>query len=414
LNTAHPVNAEIIAIGTEILLGELTDTNSVYLARTLRDMGIDVYFMTSVGDNEKRIESAVRIALGRARIVLTCGGLGPTVDDMTRSAVAAAADRGLVFHESLLERIAERFSSFRVQMTENNRRQAYVPDGAVIIDNPVGTAPAFAVEIDDQVIICLPGVPREMKYLMIEKVIPYLRERYGMKSEIIKARVLKVAGIGESALDELIGTELLNASNPTVGLNAHSGQIDVRVTAKAEHADAADALIAPMVEALRARIGRYVYGMDDARLEDALISALVQRGMTVCLAEVGVQTEITTRLKMAGNSRIEFSGQYNRAHDLSADLNLTAGGSLRAQAEAAAAALCTRHQGAAIVILSEPSGAADSADDSEHTAVAVSIFGGQTVSRGYGFGAESEAAHVWTVTWTMAMLWRMLTEGDRR
>jgi nicotinamide-nucleotide amidase len=414
LNTPQPVNAEIIAIGTEILLGELTDTNSVYLARALRDMGIDVYFMTSVGDNERRIESAVRIALGRARIVLTCGGLGPTVDDMTRGAVAAAADRSLVFHETLLEQIANRFSSFRVQMTENNRRQAYVPEGAVIIDNPVGTAPAFAVEVDDRVIISLPGVPREMKYLMTERVIPWLRERYGLKSEIIKARVLKVAGIGESALDEMIGTELLNSANPTIGLNAHSGQIDVRITAKADHADAADALIAPLIETLRARIGRYIYGMDDARLEDALVSALMGRAVPVCVAEVGVQTEIVTRLKPFGSARIEFSGQYNRPHDLIVDLNLPPGGSLRAQAEAAAAELCARYQGAALVIISEQSGGVDSADAAEHTAAAVGLVGRPIISRGYGFGVESEAAHVWTTTWTMAMLWRMLTDESER
>ncbi len=231
------LNAEVIAIGTEILLGDLTDTNSVFIARTLRDLGIDLFFMTSVGDNEKRIGDAIGIALSRAQIVITCGGLGPTIDDMTRQAVAAATGRGLTFHQELLDQIAERFKGFRSPMTENNRRQAYVPDNAVVIENPVGTAPCFAVEYGDQVVISLPGVPREMKYLLIEKVVPYLREHYGITGKIIKAKILKVAGIGESALDELIGKELLEAANPTVGLAAHSGQIDVRITAKAENVD---------------------------------------------------------------------------------------------------------------------------------------------------------------------------------
>ena len=188
----------------------------------------------------------------------------------------------------------------------------------------------------------------------------------------------------------------------------------MRVTAKADHADAADALIAPVIEALRARIGRYIYGMDDARLEDALVSALTARMMPVCVVEAGVQTEIITRLKPFGSARIEFSGQYNRSHDLIADLNLPAGGSLRAQAEAAAAALCERHRGAALVIISEPSGGVDSADSAEHTAVAVGMIGSTVISRGYGFGSESEAAQMWTTTWTMAMLWRMLTDQSER
>src|SRR5882724_5253624 len=162
------VNAEIIAIGTEILLGEITDTNSVFIARLLRDLGINLYFMTSVGDNEKRIADSIRIALGRAQIVITCGGLGPTIDDMTRQAVADATDRGLTFHQDLLDQIAERFKGFRSQMTENNKRQAYVPDNAIIIENPVGTAPSFVVEQGDKVVISLPGVPREMKFLMNE------------------------------------------------------------------------------------------------------------------------------------------------------------------------------------------------------------------------------------------------------
>ncbi|MFW5709169.1 MAG: competence/damage-inducible protein A, partial [Chloroflexota bacterium] len=195
------VTAEIISIGTEILLGELTDTNSVYIARVMRDLGINLYTMVSVGDNRKRIAEAVRAAMSRADLVITCGGLGPTVDDMTRQSVADATDRGLTFHQSLLDQIAERFRGFNVQMTENNRQQAYLPDNATVIENPVGTAPAFIVEHQGRIVISLPGVPREMKFLMSEHVVPFLRERYWLG--IIKARVLKSAGIGESALDDL-------------------------------------------------------------------------------------------------------------------------------------------------------------------------------------------------------------------
>jgi nicotinamide-nucleotide amidase len=165
------VNAEIIAIGTEILLGEITDTNSVYLAQQLRKLGINLYFMTSVGDNEGRIESAIRLAMSRADLIITCGGLGPTVDDMTRQSVAAATDRGLSYHEELYQQIVERFAGFRVQITENNKRQAYLPEHSIPIENPVGTAPCFIVEHEGKVIMSLPGVPREMKFLFTEKVI---------------------------------------------------------------------------------------------------------------------------------------------------------------------------------------------------------------------------------------------------
>jgi molybdenum cofactor synthesis domain-containing protein len=181
------VNAEIVAIGTEILLGEITDTNSVHIARVLRDIGINLYFMTSVGDNEQRIADAIRIAMSRADVVITCGGLGPTVDDMTRQAVALATERGLTFHQSLLDKIADRFASFKVQMTENNKRQAYLPDDAILVENPVGTAPSFVVEYQGHSVISLPGVPRDMKFLLSEKIVPYLRERFNLSNEIIKA-----------------------------------------------------------------------------------------------------------------------------------------------------------------------------------------------------------------------------------
>ena len=290
------VNAEIIAIGTEILLGEITDTNSVFIARVLRDLGINLYFMTSVGDNEGRIADSIRIALSRAQIVITCGGLGPTIDDMTRQGVATATDRGLTFHQHLYDRIAQRFAGFRGTMTENNRRQAYVPDSAIIIENPVGTAPSFIVEQGDGVVISLPGVPREMKFLMNERVVPYLREHFSLGTNIIKAKVLRTAGIGESMLDDLIGTALLGAANPTVGLAAHSGQVDVRITAKAESVDEADAMIAVVEQELRSRIDPYVYGTDDAAISTALVSALKMRGGRVAVCEAGIGDTVSRRL----------------------------------------------------------------------------------------------------------------------
>ncbi|MEP7291586.1 MAG: CinA family nicotinamide mononucleotide deamidase-related protein [Chloroflexota bacterium] len=409
---SQELNAEIIAIGTEILLGDLTDTNSVFIARTLRDLGVNLFFMTSVGDNEKRIADAIRIALGRAQIVITCGGLGPTIDDMTRQAVAAATDRGLTFHQELLDQIAERFKGFRSTMTENNRRQAFVPDNAVIIENPVGTAPCFAVEVGDQVVISLPGVPREMKYLLIEKVVPYLRERYGITGKIIKAKILKAAGIGESALDELIGTELLEASNPTVGLAAHSGQIDVRITAKAESTVEADTMIAEAEAALRQRIDQYVFGIDSDTIEQALISALSVQGKMLVIGEIGVEAVVSTRLSKTpgADAVLKAVASYPTPELLQQQLGISEPLSLRQLAERAAEYLCQQHDvEVALVVVSRPDSIEDHDDTNEGSAVAVAV-DDKMRSRSYGFGGGTDTAKEWTGTWAMSMAWRMLTE----
>lgn len=408
--TTQNWNAEVISIGTEILLGDLTDTNSVFIARTLRDLGVNLYFMTSVGDNEKRIADAVRIAMGRAQIVITCGGLGPTIDDMTRQAVAAATDRGLTFHQELLDQIAERFKGFRSTMTENNKRQAYVPDNAVIIENPVGTAPSFAVEYGEKVVISLPGVPREMKFLMMEKVVPYLRGRYGITGQIIKAKILKVAGIGESALDDVIGKELLEASNPTVGLAAHSGQVDVRITAKAETTAEADALIARAEVELRKRIAPYIFGTDNDTVEQALINALRESNGTLTIGEIGIEPVISSRLKNTPADVLKGVENYPSPEAVAQALGITESVSLRQLAERAAEFLC-QQSGAnvALVVVSRPDALEDHDDTTEGSAVAAYANGAMR-SRAYGFGGGTDTAKEWTGTWAMSMAWRMLRE----
>ncbi len=407
------VNAEIVAIGTEILLGEITDTNSVYIARVLRDMGINLYFMTSVGDNEQRIASAIRIAMSRADIVITCGGLGPTIDDMTRQAVAIATERGLTFHQNLLDSIAQRFAGFRVQMTENNRRQAYLPDGAVAIENPVGTAPAFAVEHQGKVIISLPGVPREMKFLMNEKVIPYLREKYNLRGHIIKARVLKTAGIGESALDEIIGKDALEKSNPTVGLAAHSGQVDVRITAKADTVEEADRMIAEVEADLRARIDPYVFAVDSGTVEQALGDRLTEQGAKISVSETGISPVISGRLRAVNGSEafLRQIATHPTPDDLRMHLHGQEQTTLRQLAEAEAESLC-KEAGidVGIAVVCFPDEAEDRADNREGSAIAVCVRG-KTVSRSYGFGGATEMAQQWTPTWGMAMAWRLLRES---
>ena len=256
--------AEIVTIGTELLLGEIVDTNSAHIAQQLTAIGVDHFFSTTVGDNLERIMSALRLALSRADVVITTGGLGPTVDDVTREAVAAVAGRELEFQPRLLEQIEGFFQRRGATMSPNNRRQAYVPAGAVIIENPVGTAPAFAVELDQKAIVSLPGVPHEMAYLLREVVLPYLSQRMGEHAVILVRQVHSVC-IGESMVDQQI-TDLMHQRNPSVGTRAHPGQTDICITAKAPSREEAAALLDEMEARVRERLGRVIYGVDEQTL----------------------------------------------------------------------------------------------------------------------------------------------------
>ncbi len=195
--------SEILTIGTEILLGEIVDTNARLIARRLRSYGIDIFRTMSIGDNPTRIAEAVNEALLRANIIITTGGLGPTVDDPTRDAIAEAFGVPTVYHEALWAQVVERFARFNRYPTENNKKQAYLPQGAEPIENPVGTAPAFMMETEDGAVISLPGVPREMEYILDHTVLPYLQGRFGLTSTL-KIRILHTAGVGESQIDEKI------------------------------------------------------------------------------------------------------------------------------------------------------------------------------------------------------------------
>jgi competence/damage-inducible protein CinA-like protein len=287
-------SAELIAIGTELLLGEIQDTNTRYLARNLRDIGLDVYRATLIGDNENRIAEGINDALSRADILITTGGLGPTVDDPTRLAVAIAFDTDLEFQPELWEEIQERFSRYGRIATANNRRQAYLPRGAKAISNPVGTAPAFLFQRDNKTIFCLPGVPKEMEHLLRTEVIPFLKQHYHL-SGLIKARVLHTAGIGESHVDELIG-ELEKLENPTVGLLAHPGQTDIRITAKAESLELAEQMIEKLSQEIQLRLGDNIFGIDEDRLENVVHQQLVKLHCTLTIKHQGFDPNFLNRV----------------------------------------------------------------------------------------------------------------------
>ena len=289
--------AEIIAIGTELLLGEIQDTNTRYLARLLRDYGVDLYRTTIVGDNADRIAQVIRESLTRCQIIITTGGLGPTVDDPTRQAVAQAFGRGLEFQPKLWDQIQDRFKRFGRNPTENNRRQAYMPKDAIPVENPVGTAPSFIVETETQAVISLPGVPREMEYITQYSVLPYLKQRFQLNGTI-KACVLHVAGVGESQVDEWI-EDLETLPNPTVGLLAHPGVIDIRITAKAGSLEEADLMIANLVAEVERRLGDNVYGRDEETLEQVIGRRLTDRGWQLKLLEFNLLGQAILLLKRA-------------------------------------------------------------------------------------------------------------------
>jgi nicotinamide-nucleotide amidase len=306
------LNAEIIAIGTELLLGEISDTNSAHIAKHLRELGLDLWWISAVGDNEARIAQLVDQARRRSEVVITSGGLGPTVDDPTRAAIARAFGLELEFRPELWAQIEARFVRYGRKATENNRKQAYVPVGAIALENPVGTAPCFIVEHPDGAVISLPGVPRELEYMLEHAVLPYLRQRI-TRPAVIRSRTLRTVGIGESLIDAKIG-DLEELANPTVGLAAHPGQTDVRMTAKAATAEEAEALLQPLEADLRSRLGHYIYAVGQVEVEETVADLLAAHEQTLAVGEAGTGGDVAQRL-----ARLPSAAQVFRGGTVAAD-----------------------------------------------------------------------------------------------
>ena len=277
-------SAEIISIGSELLLGQIVDTNSAWIANRLTALGVDLFYKTVVGDNPGRMIEIIDRALDRSDIVITGGGLGPTQDDLTREIISEVTGRDLRLESDLLEEIEQRFRSRGFVMTANNERQAFIPDGAIPIRNPNGTAPSFIVEEPRGVIFALPGVPFELKWLFDNEVAPYLQRKFRLQ-EVINYRVLKVADIGESSVDDRIGHLIADSSNPTVGVLAHPGQVDVLIAAKAINIEEASRLIDPVEEEVRGLLGHHVFGSDDESMETVVGELLVDKRITVASYE---------------------------------------------------------------------------------------------------------------------------------
>ncbi|NCO59641.1 MAG: competence/damage-inducible protein A [Deltaproteobacteria bacterium CG_4_8_14_3_um_filter_51_11] len=278
-------SCEVVTIGTELLLGQIEDTNTSYIARQMGDIGITVRYRTAVGDRLDEIVHVLKNAVSRCDLVITTGGLGPTLDDLTREAVAQVAGVALEFKSDLMEQIKSIFKKAGYKMPENNRRQAYVPEGSRVIENPVGTAPAFMVKADGKPVISLPGVPRELKHLMATEVIPLLKESLHLGESRLLYRVLKVVGMGESKVDHLIGDLIKPGDNPEIGLLASIGEITIRIAAVAEDKAHAYALISPLEEEIRGRLGKAVFGSDGDTLEKVIEDMLNASGRHLSIAD---------------------------------------------------------------------------------------------------------------------------------
>ena len=279
------MKAETIAIGSELLLGQIVDTNTSFIAQALAENGIELVRTTAVGDDPKQMEDAIREVIGRSPILITTGGLGPTEDDLTRESVAEVTGRPLRFQPHLMEQIEAIFKRRGFRMAENNRKQGYIPEGAIAIENPKGTAPGFIVDGKRYVILSIPGVPSEMKFLMETTVIPFLRRRFNLRQQLLQYKVLRACGLGESGIGIQIGDLMKGSKNPSVGTLASTGDIKIRITAKAENPDEASRLISDMEREIRRRLGTLIYGENDETLQANLVRQMERHNLSLAVVE---------------------------------------------------------------------------------------------------------------------------------
>ncbi len=313
------MRAEVVSVGTELLLGQIVDTNAAFLARALSDLGISVYRRTTIGDNHDRLLGALRDALAGNDAVITIGGLGPTEDDITRDVLAEAMGDTLRWDERIAHRLQAFFRARNVPMVESNLRQALVPTNGRPIDNPNGTAPGLLFELNGKVGIALPGPPNEFIPMVENHVVPYLREKTGGKGTI-RSRTLRICGMGESMVEDRL-RDLISGQNPTVATYAKLGEVHVRVTARADDAETADRMIAGRAAQVEERLGDYIYGYDEEPLEAAVVKLLTERGLTVATAESCTGGMLASRITEVPGSSVVFpGGVVSYSNDAKTDL----------------------------------------------------------------------------------------------
>src|SRR4051812_12801226 len=304
----NSVRCEVVAVGTELLLGQIVDTNSSWIGEHLALIGIDSHFQTKVGDNLERMVLAIRSALARSDAVIVCGGLGPTQDDITRDAIAEVMNVPLHRDEAMVETIRGFFGSRGREMAENNARQADIPEGATFIPQTRGTAPGLICPVGHKVVYAIPGVPHEMVDMMERAILPDLKERSG-EDAVILSRTLRTWGLAESTLAEMIASRVDTQTNPTIAFLASGIEgIKVRITAKATDAAAAHSLLEAEERELRAILGDIVFGVDDETMEDSVASLLKAQDLTMGVAESLTGGLLGARLTEAEGATDFFCG----------------------------------------------------------------------------------------------------------
>lgn len=276
------MKAEIIAVGTEILLGDIINTNSTYLAKELALLGIDVYYQSSVGDNENRLINAFEEGLKRSDIIITTGGLGPTNDDITKEVACKVFKQEMEIDKDSLEKIESFFNKLGIEMTENNKKQAYFPKNAIILKNKNGTAPGAILTKDNKYIIILPGPPKEMEAMFENEVKPYLK---GMSNKILVSKTLKLFGIGESLLETKIRDIIDEQDNPTIAPYISNMELRLRITAKSNNEENANNIIEPVIEKIKNRVGEFIYAQDNVSIETVVSEMLIEKNLTISTAE---------------------------------------------------------------------------------------------------------------------------------
>ena len=298
---------EVIAVGTELLLGQIVNGNAAVIGSRLAEEGLDAHYQVVVGDNADRLADALTTALGRADAVILTGGIGPTQDDLTREAICAATRREMAFSEEYAERLRARWESTGRVMPESNLRQAEYPEGGVQLPNPKGTAPGIALQHEDTWIFALPGVPQEMQLLLDDEVLPRLRRMVGGPA-LVKSRLLRSWGMSESQVSELLDDLFHSSVNPSVAFLASSGEIKVRITAKADTEAEAEALIAPVEDEVRRRLGARIFGSDGETIEAIVLAMLEDRGWRLATAESATGGLIAARLTSVPGASRAFVG----------------------------------------------------------------------------------------------------------
>jgi nicotinamide-nucleotide amidase len=314
------MQAEILSVGTELLLGDTIDTNASTISRALAEMGVSLTRRVTVGDNRERLLDALRSAASRADLILTTGGLGPTPDDLTKECIAEAFGDRLIEDPQAAETLREFFARRGIPFAQSNRKQALLFESGFGLPNPNGTAPGAVMEKERLIVICLPGPPREMIPMLENSVVPYLRRKLGQDAQVLRSRFLRLVGIGESSASELAG-ELQESENPTVAPVLRGMEPSFRITARASDAATAESMVAEMEARVRVRIGDYVYGTDDETLESVVIDELRRRQRTAGTAESCTGGLIGHRLtNIAGSSDVFLGGIVSYSNDVKESL----------------------------------------------------------------------------------------------